>query len=71
MRAFDSPICVVYSFTSASSSGFGVATTYHHIFVKEGVEELINLQREGTNAKAYQVRQVRAILRRYHLAGGD
>jgi hypothetical protein len=43
----------------------------HHIFVKEGVEELINLQRDGTNAKAYQVRQVRAILRRYHLAGGD
>ena len=43
----------------------------HHIFVKAGVEELINLQREGTNAKAYQVRQVRAILKRYGLAGGE
>lgn len=43
----------------------------HHIFVKEGVEELLNLQREGTNAKAYQVRQVRAMLKRYRLAGGD
>jgi len=42
----------------------------HHIFVKSGIEELINLQREGTNAKAYQVRQVRAILKRYNLAGG-
>lgn len=41
----------------------------HHIFVKKGVEELINLQREGKNAKAYQVRQVRAMLKRYELAG--
>ncbi len=43
----------------------------HHLFVKKGVEELINLQREGKNAKPYQVRQVRAILKRYRLAGGD
>ena len=27
----------------------------HHIFVKSGVEELINLQREGRMAKPYQV----------------
>ena len=37
----------------------------HVIFRKEGVEERINLQREGSKAKVYQVRQVRAILLRY------
>jgi hypothetical protein len=42
----------------------------HHIFVKEGVEEILNLQPKGANAKPYQVRQVRAILVKYKLAGG-
>ena len=36
----------------------------HHIFRREGVRELINLQRDGHQAKPYQVRQIRqAILR--------
>jgi len=39
----------------------------HHIFVKEGVEHLINLQREGHMAKPYQVRQIRAVITRYGL----
>ena len=30
----------------------------HHIFRREGVRELINLQRDGSQAKPYQVRQV-------------
>ncbi len=34
----------------------------HHIFTKTGVVERINLQREGANAKPYQVKQVRKIL---------
>lgn len=37
----------------------------HHIFRGEGVEEKPNLQRDGSKAKAYQVRQVRDILRKY------
>lgn len=41
----------------------------HHMFRKAGVQELINLQREGSKAKIYQVRQVRAILLKYRLAG--
>lgn len=41
----------------------------HHVFRKSGVEELINLQREGGKAKAYQVRQVRAVLLKYRLTG--
>ena len=33
-----------------------------HIFTKSGVMERINLQREGSKAKPYQVKQVRKIL---------
>jgi hypothetical protein len=36
----------------------------HVIFTKPGVRERITLQPEGSKAKAYQVRQVRAILLR-------
>ena len=39
----------------------------HHIFVKEGVKELINLQRDKKMAKAYQVRQVRSVIVHYGL----
>lgn len=37
----------------------------HHIFWREGVEELLNLQREGAKSKVYQVRQVRALILKY------
>jgi virulence-associated protein VapD len=43
----------------------------HHIFRKAGVEEKINLQREGNKAKAYQVRQVRAVILKYGLRGKE
>lgn len=39
----------------------------HHIFTKSGVMERINLQREGSKAKPYEVRQVRKILAQYKL----
>jgi hypothetical protein len=40
----------------------------HRIFRKEGIEELINLQRDSDGkAKAYQVRQVRKIVGAYKL----
>ena len=39
----------------------------HHIFSKPGLEELINLQSDGSKAKPYQVRQVRAIIQRNNL----
>ena len=41
----------------------------HHIFMRPGVRELINLQREGSKAKVYQVRQTRQVLVRYGLEG--
>lgn len=43
----------------------------HHVFRRDGVEERINLQRQGSQAKAYQVRQVRGVILRYKLGGGD
>ena len=44
----------------------------HHIFRKEGVEEKINLQRDGNKSKVYQVRQVRAVILKYNLhLGGE
>jgi hypothetical protein len=41
----------------------------HHIFRRQGVRELINLQQEGSKAKVYQVRQVRQVVVRYGLEG--
>lgn len=43
----------------------------HHIFTKEGVEEILNLQPKGSQAKAYQVKQVRAVILKYQLGGQD
>ena len=43
----------------------------HHIFRKQGIEEKINLQKDGNKAKPYQVRQVRTILVKYNLSGED
>lgn len=44
----------------------------HHIFSRVGVEEILNLQpREGGKAKPYQVKQVRAVILKHRLGGGD
>ena len=39
----------------------------HHIFTKEGVEEIINIQPISNKAKPYQVKQVRELLLKYKL----
>ena len=50
------------------SIGFAKRTKgSHNIFRKTGVEERINVQREGNNAKPYQVKQVRAVMLKYKL----
>lgn len=41
----------------------------HHIFRKSGVEEKLNLQRDGSQAKPYQVRQARGVIVKYNLGG--
>ena len=55
-----------------SSLGFEMRVRgSHHIFRKAGVEEKINLQREGSEAKPYQLRQVRAVILKYRLGGQE
>jgi hypothetical protein len=39
----------------------------HHMFGKSGIDDQINLQRDGAKAKPYQVKQVRGIIVRYNL----
>jgi virulence-associated protein VapD len=39
----------------------------HHIYSKENIGEIINLQPSGSKAKSYQVRQVRNIILKYRL----
>jgi len=43
----------------------------HHIFSKDGVVEILNLQPKGSQAKPYQVKQVRSVVIKYKLAGED
>jgi hypothetical protein len=39
----------------------------HHIFTKTGVEEIINIQPRGAQAKLYQDKQIRNLIRKYGL----
>ncbi|MFO7641865.1 MAG: type II toxin-antitoxin system HicA family toxin [Candidatus Competibacteraceae bacterium] len=41
----------------------------HHVFSKDGVEEIINIQPSGGKAKPYQVKQVRAVIVKCKLSG--
>ena len=41
-----------------------------HIFWREGVTEILNVQGKQGKAKAYQVKQVRDIIVKYRLAEG-
>ncbi len=41
----------------------------HHVFSKDGVAEIINLQPSGSKAKPYQVRQVRNIIVKHKMSG--
>jgi predicted RNA binding protein YcfA (HicA-like mRNA interferase family) len=42
----------------------------HHIFTREDVVEILNLQPRNSLAKPYQVKQVRKVLVQYKLAEG-
>jgi len=39
----------------------------HHIYYRQDIDEILNLQSIGSQAKAYQVKQVRDIILKYHL----
>jgi hypothetical protein len=44
----------------------------HHIFTKEGVDEILNLQpKAGGKAKPYQVKQVRQVILKYRLGSQE
>lgn len=39
----------------------------HHIYTRDDVEEILNFQPRGKNAKPYQVKQVREVVLKYRL----
>jgi hypothetical protein len=43
----------------------------HHIFAKEGVEEILNLQPKEGKGKPYQVKQVRDVILKYRIRIGE
>ena len=43
----------------------------HHIFTRNGIEEIINIQPIGSKAKACQVKQVRNLILKYKLGASD
>ncbi len=43
----------------------------HHIFTRNDIEEIINIQPIGSKAKVYQVKQVRNLILKYKLGKSD
>ena len=43
----------------------------HHIFTRDDVEEILNLQPKASKAKPYQVKQVRNVILKYKLGVED
>ncbi|MDR3160506.1 MAG: type II toxin-antitoxin system HicA family toxin [Spirochaetaceae bacterium] len=43
----------------------------HHIFYREGITEIINIQPDGSKAKSYQIKQIREIVLKYKLEAKD
>jgi hypothetical protein len=41
------------------------------LFTRENIEEILNLQTKGSQAKPYQVRQVRQVLVKHQLGGSE
>ena len=39
----------------------------HHIFTKDNIEEILNLQPKGNKSKPYQVKQIRNVILKYKL----
>ena len=42
----------------------------HHIFTRDDIEEILNLQPKDGKGKSYQVKQVRDVILKYHLRIG-
>lgn len=39
----------------------------HHIFTRDDIEEILNIQPKGNMAKIYQVKQIRNVILKYKL----
>ena len=66
-RAFRRAVCALMAHL-----GFEVRVRgSHHIFTKDGVAEILNLQPRGSQAKPYQVKRVRNVILKYRLTGHD
>lgn len=43
----------------------------HHIFTKDGIEEIVNLQPMGAMSKPYQAKQVRYLILKHKMGVAD
>ena len=43
----------------------------HHIFTKDDVEEILNVQAKQAKGKPYQVKQIRNVIVKYKLGGTE
>ena len=43
----------------------------HHIFTKDGIDEILNIQPQKGRGKPYQVKQIRDVLLKYHIRFGE
>lgn len=43
----------------------------HHIFSKNNISEILNIQANGSKAKGYQVKQIRNLILKYNLGEVD
>ena len=70
-KAPASPNNLRFAEARALAEGFGFRLSRikgsHHVFTHPEIQELVNLQEVGGQAKAYQVRQLLQLLERYNL----
>jgi len=75
-KALSSPANLRFAEVCALARAFGFylsrASGSHHIFARQDVRELVNLQDVGGKAKPYQLRQLLDLVERYNLSlGGE
>ena len=74
-KALSSPANLRFSEACALAHAFGFRLSRvngsHHIFVHDGVRELVNLQEVGGKAKPYQIKQLLDLVERYNLFLGE
>jgi hypothetical protein len=75
-KAISSPANLRFSEACALARAFGFDLSRvngsHHIFARQSIPELLNLQEVEGKAKPYQIKQLLAIVERYNLSlGGE